>query len=148
LNGRATCFRGCPDMRLVCKRAAVRLLRSEDHLVAYDAKSAYLHEDRPVEERVELSDRTCGRAFEQRHCDGNSAIEFANLDHALMNFVVLVNHDPEATPRCWPSCLPSGHRLQNVACRPSARHGPWRRYRIFAAESTFACGSMAYPTFP
>jgi len=57
-----------------------------------------LHEDRPVEERVELSDLPAEERLSADIVTAIRQLNYANSDHALKNFVVLVNRDPESSP--------------------------------------------------
>ena len=84
----------------------LRLLR-DGQLFAYcEVKTVWrhtreiriLHEDRPVEERLELSTVPAEERFSTDLVTAIRQLNYTNSDHTLMNFVVLVNRDPEATP--------------------------------------------------
>jgi hypothetical protein len=57
-----------------------------------------LHEDREVEERTELSAVSVEERLSTDLVTAIRQLNYVNLDHALLNFAVLVNRDPEATP--------------------------------------------------
>jgi hypothetical protein len=57
-----------------------------------------LHEDRPVEERLEVSDKPVSERLSGDLVTAIRQLRSGNPDHALLNFVVLVNRDADASP--------------------------------------------------
>jgi hypothetical protein len=57
-----------------------------------------LHEERVIEERVEVSAKPVDERIATDLVTTIRQLNYANSDHSLLNFVVLVNRDPDATP--------------------------------------------------
>jgi hypothetical protein len=57
-----------------------------------------LHEDREIEERVELSAVPVEERLSTDLVTAIRQLNYANSDRTLLNFVVLVNRDPESSP--------------------------------------------------
>jgi hypothetical protein len=63
----------------------------------HTVRTRILHEDRPIEERVEVSNKTVQERLSTDLVTAIRQLLYANPDHALLNFVLLVNRDQEAT---------------------------------------------------
>ncbi len=72
-----------------------------------------LHEDRPVEERRDTSSKPVDERIIGDLITASRQLQAGNSSHKLLNFVVLVNRDPEASPAL----------LTQVLVRPIIRSG-------------------------
>jgi hypothetical protein len=61
-------------------------------------KVRILHDDQPIEERVEESEKSVIERVTGDLVTAARQLKAGNPDHALLNFVVLVNRDAEASP--------------------------------------------------
>jgi hypothetical protein len=90
-------FSRSPDMLLLrngkpVAYCEVKTIRRHRHHIRI------LHDDREVEERVELSTAAVEDRLSTDLVTAVRQLNYANSDHALDNFAVFVNRDPEATP--------------------------------------------------
>jgi hypothetical protein len=57
-----------------------------------------LHDDRPIEERREVTSQTVNERVKMDLIMAARQLNAGNPGHALLNFVVLINRDPDASP--------------------------------------------------
>ncbi|MGB8261548.1 MAG: hypothetical protein WCE75_14400 [Terracidiphilus sp.] len=86
-----------------------------------------LHEDRVLEERVEVSEKPVHERLSGDLVTAIRQLRSGNPDHALLNIVLLVNRDPEAS-------LNVLARLFSTPAEPSERGLEARRAARLAAE--------------
>jgi hypothetical protein len=120
-----------PTRDLLSRQPDLRLSRGGQPFAYCEVKTVWrhttnvriLHEDRPVEERVEVSCATVDQRITADLVTAIRQLHYANPDHALLNFVTLVNQDAEATPGCLTSVL--NHDLstrgKGIAAKRAAR---------------------------
>jgi hypothetical protein len=93
-NERFSCL---PDLRLMRNGKLVAYCEVKT-IQQHQYRVHILHEDREVEERVEVSSRSVEERMETDLVTAIRQLNYANSDRSLLNFAVLVNRDPEATP--------------------------------------------------
>jgi hypothetical protein len=120
-----------PARDLLSRQPDLRLSRGGQPFAYCEVKTVWrhttsvriLHEDRPVEERVEVSRATVEERLTADLVTAIRQLHYANPDHALLNFVVLVNQDADATLDCLTSVLNRdlSMRGKGVAAKHAAR---------------------------
>lgn len=122
LEGGNDRFSRWPDLRLLrngnpVAYCEVKTLQRHRHHISI------LHEDRKVEERLQPSSAPVEERLSTDLVTAIRQLNYANADHALLNFVVLVNRDPESAPalltKLFARQMPSSKRSLK------ARHESW-----------------------
>jgi len=109
-------FSKLPDLRL--SHDGVAWAYCEVKTIArHRWKVSILHDDRPTEERVEESGKSVIERIAGDLITAARQLKAGNPDHSLLNFVVLVNRDAEASPSLLTHLFsarpaPAGHSLK------------------------------------
>jgi len=93
-----------PDLRLLRDGAPFAYCEVKT-IWRHVTKTRILHEDGPVEERVEVTKATVEERLTTDLVSAIRQLRYANPDHLLLNIVLLVSHDAEASPDCVESVL-------------------------------------------
>ncbi|HWG18907.1 MAG TPA: hypothetical protein VG225_00155 [Terracidiphilus sp.] len=86
-----------PDLRLTRNGAPFAYCEVKT-VWRHTTRITILHDEQPVEERIEVSKATLEERLTTDLVTAIRQLRYANPDHTLLNFVVLVNRDAEATP--------------------------------------------------
>jgi hypothetical protein len=105
-----------PDLRLLRDNAPWAYCEVKT-IAPHNWKIRILHPGRPPEERLEAGNRPLPERISGDLVTAVRQLNAGNPCHSLLNFVVLVNRDPEALPSILPVLLaapaaPSGRSLQ------------------------------------
>ena len=122
LEGSRDLFSRLPDLRLSCDGQPFAYCEVKT-VWRHATQFRILHEDRPVEERVELSAEPAEERLSTDLVTAIRQLNYTNSDHTLLNFVVLVNRDPEATPDLLAKLF--AKRLPKSKRGLQAKHDSW-----------------------
>jgi hypothetical protein len=86
-----------PDLRLSCDGSPWAYCEVKT-IARHIWRVRILHDDQPIEERIEESKKSVIERITGDLVTAARQLKAGNPDHALLNFVVLVNRDKEASP--------------------------------------------------